>query len=115
LPGFFTDDDTLGIFEKHAHEGTQPRGSCADDEDSILRGDLADPSGPEACSQHVAHKQCLLIRNGIWNPVQPLIRIGHPDIFCLPAVNAAAQGPTAIGVGAVVHKAPLILIFNKKL
>lgn len=43
----------------------------------------------------------LFCRNGR-NFVQSLVRIGHPDELCLPAVNTAAQCPTAAPVGAVM-------------
>ena len=46
----------------------------------------------------------LFCRNGR-NFVQSLVRIGHPDELCLPAVNTAAQCPTAAPIGAVIHKA----------
>lgn len=48
----------------------------------------------------------LFCRNGR-NFVQSLVRIGHPNELCLPAVNTAAQCPTAAPVGAVIHKAML--------
>ena len=48
----------------------------------------------------------LFCRNGR-NFVQSLVRIGHPDELCLPAVNTAAQCPTAAPIGAVIHKAML--------
>ena len=39
--------------------------------------------------------------------LQTMIRIGHTDESRLSAVNAATQGPAAVGVGAVVHIAVL--------
>ena len=36
---------------------------------------------------------------------QPLVGIGDPDILRLPAVDAAAKGPAAAGIGAVVDPA----------
>jgi hypothetical protein len=53
----------------------------------------------------------LFCRNGR-NFVQSLVRIGHPDELCLPAVNTAAQCPTAAPIGAVIHKAsPIFALF----
>ena len=53
----------------------------------------------------------LFCRNGR-NFVQSLVRIGHPNELCLPAVNTAAQCPTAAPVGAVIHKAsPIFSLF----
>ena len=87
---FFADDDPLRILQKHAHEGAEARGACADDENSVLLGNFGDSGCPEAGGQHIAHQQSLLVSNGVGNLVQPLIRIGHPDKISLSAVNAAA-------------------------
>ena len=53
----------------------------------------------------------LFCRNGR-NFVKSLVRIGHPNELCLPAVNTAAQCPTAAPIGAVIHKAsPIFSLF----
>lgn len=53
----------------------------------------------------ILYQQRLPIGNAVRDLVQSLIRKGHPDILGLPAVDAAAQRPAAVLIGAVVHKA----------
>lgn len=104
---FFADDDAAWAFQHDAEQGADSCGTRADDEDGVLRLDLADPGGPEAGGQHVAHEEGLLVGDGIGDAVHALVRVGYPDVLCLPAVDAAAQGPAAAPVGAVVDVAVL--------
>ena len=78
---------------------------CTEDQHGILGGDLRNARRPEAGGQHIAHQQCLPVGNAVRDLVQSLICKGHPDILGLPAVDAAAQRPAAVLIGAVVHKA----------
>ncbi len=50
-------------------------------------------------------KQGLAVRHRVGDLRQPLVGVGHPDVFGLAAVDAAAQSPAAVGVGAVVDPA----------
>ena len=102
---FGADDDPLGVLQHNAHEGAKTCGACADDEDRVFRGDLADARGPEAGGQHIPHQQRLRIGDRVRDFVQTLVSIGHTDKFGLSAVNAATQRPAAVGVGAVVDEA----------
>ena len=63
------------------------------------------PCRPKARWPAHRHQQRLPIGNAVRDLVQSLIRKGHPDILGLPAVDAAAQRPAAVLIGAVVHKA----------
>ena len=87
---FFADDDPLGILQHDAEQGADARGACADDEDGVIHGDFGNPCGPEAGGQHITHEERLLVSDRVGNLVQALIRIGHPDKFCLSAIDAAA-------------------------
>lgn len=103
----FADDDPPGVFQQRAQQGANPCGARPKDQNRVLRLDRGDPGRPEACGQNIPHKQRLLVRHTGGDPVQPLAGIGHPHIFRLPAVYAAAQGPASVGVGAVVDVAAL--------
>ena len=103
LGGLFTDNDALRTFQQHAKQGADARRPGPDDEHRILLTDLRDAGGPETRGQHVAHEQSLFVAHGIGDAAESLIGIGNADILRLPAVDAAAQGPTAIRIGAVVH------------
>ena len=51
-------------------------------------------------------KRALLVAHPLGDARQALVGVGHSHRLGLPAVYAAAQGPAAVGVGAVVHEAP---------
>ncbi len=105
LASFFTDDDALGAVQHDAQQRADAGRPCAQNQHGILRGDLRNARRPKAGGQHIAHQQRLLIGNAVRDLVQPLIRKGHPDKLRLPAVDAAAKGPAAVGVGTVVYPA----------
>ena len=102
---FFAEDDLPGPVELDALQRTQPRGSGADDQHRVPRPDLGDLRGPVARRQQIAHKESLAVRHGFRNDIQPLVGVGDTDKFRLAAVDAAAQGPAAVGVRAVVDPA----------
>ena len=99
------DDDPPGPVQQHALKGAQAGGPRADDEHCVLGLYLGDARRPVAGGQHVAHEQRLPVAHRVRDLVQALVRIGHPHILGLAAVDAATQGPAAVGVGAVVHPA----------
>ena len=99
----FADNDPLRLFEHNAEQGAYSCGPGADDEDSVLIGDLRDARRPVAGGEDITHQQRLPVGHAVRDPVQPGIGKRHPHIFGLPAVNAAAECPAAVFVGAVVH------------
>ena len=101
----FAHDDALGAVQHDAQQGADAGRPCAEDQHSILGGDLRDARRPKAGGKDIAHQQRLPVGNAVRDLVQSLICKRHPDIFCLPAIDAAAQRPAAVLVGAVVHKA----------
>ena len=102
-----TDDDTPWPVQHHAEQGAESRRPSPDDEDGIFLRDLADACRPEACSQHVADQQCLLVGHTIGNAVQSLRSQRHAHILRLSTVDAASQSPAAMGRGTVVDIAML--------
>ena len=93
----------LGCFKQNALEGAQPRGARPQEEDGVLRRDPGDPGGPEPRGQQVPGKEGLAVGDGVRDLGEALVCVGHPDILRLAPVDAAAQGPAPVGVGAVVH------------
>lgn len=102
---FLADDDLTGSFQQYTLEGTQAGGTSTDDQHRIFVADLGNVGGPVAGGQDVPHKEGLLIGDPVGDLVQPLVSVGNPHILRLASVNAAAQGPAAVGVGAVVDPA----------
>ena len=98
-------DQALRVFQHGAQQRADARGPCADNQHGILFPDLRNARRPEARGQNIPHKECLLIRNTVRNFGKALIGIGHAHKFGLPAVYAAAQRPSAVCIGAVVHPA----------
>ena len=98
------DDDLFGVLQHDTQQGADACGTCADDKDGVLGGDLTDSCGPETGGQHIADEQRLLVSDRVGDFIQTLVCIGYPDEFCLTAIHAAAQRPAAIGVGAVIDK-----------
>ena len=101
------DDDLPGPLELYALQGADARGPCADDQNSVLRPDLCDVCRPVAGGQHIAHQKGLQVGDAVGDFVEALVGVGHPDELRLSAVDAAAQRPAAVGVGAVVDPAVL--------
>ena len=106
----FAYHDALGALEHHAKQRAQPRRPRPDHQHGILPRDVGDARRPVPGGQHIAHQQRLPIRHAVRNFVQPLIRKGHPHIFRLPAVYAAAERPAAVLIRAVVD----IALFAEK-
>ena len=96
-------DDTLGALQHRAEQGADARRSGTDDKHGILRRNVRYACRPKAGGQDITHEECLLVRHIIGDAVKPLVGMGHTDKFRLPTVDAAAQSPTSVGVGAVVH------------
>ena len=67
--------------------------------------DLGDLGSPVPGGQHVPHQQSLQVRDSVGDLGEALVGVGHPDVFRLAAVDAAAQGPAAVGIRAVVDPA----------
>ena len=100
-------DDALGLLQHGAQQRADAGGACTDDEHGVVGGNFADSSRPESRGEHVAHEKRLLVGHSVGNTVQALRSQWHTHIFGLSAVDAATQCPTAVGRGAVVHKAML--------
>ena len=100
-----TDDDPLGGLEQQALEGTHPGGPGADEEDGVLRPHGGDLGGPVAGGQDVPHEEGLEVAHPLRDGGEALVGQGDPDAGGLSAVDAAAQGPAALGVNAVVDPA----------
>ena len=98
-------DHPARMLEQHALQRAKSCRPRADDQHGILRPDISDLCGPKAGRQHIAHQQGLLVGHGGGNEIQALVGVGHAHIFRLSAVNAAAQRPSAVGIGAVVDPA----------
>ena len=67
--------------------------------------DLTDLRRPVPRCEHIAHKERILIRNAFWDARKALVCRRHAHILRLPAIDAAAELPTAFH--AVVHIAAL--------
>ena len=91
------------MFQEGAEQGADSRRPGADDEHRIFFGNLRDTGSPKARGKHIAYKQGLFVAHRVRYAVQALVGIGHAHVFRLTAVDAASQGPTAVGVGAIVH------------
>ena len=100
-------DDAFGLLQHHAQQSADAGGACPNDQYRVLRRDLGDARRPEASGQHIAHQQRLPVGNAVGDLIQALIGKEYPHILRLSAVDAAAQRPAAVFVGAVVHIAPL--------
>ena len=98
-------DDLLGRFQPHALKGADTSGPRAKNQHGVSRRDSGDIRSPVACGQHIPHQEGLQVGDAVGNPAQALIGIGDPDILRLSAVDAAAQRPAAVRVGAVVDPA----------
>ena len=99
----FADHYLLGMFQQRTGQGADSRGARPQQQHRVLRGDLGDLHRPKAGSQQIPGEQSLPVRNPLWNPGQALIRKGHPDVFRLSPIDAAAQGPAAAGIGSDIH------------
>ena len=98
-------DHPLRGLQQDAQQGADARRPRPDDQHGILRGDLRNACRPKAGGQNIPHKQRLLITNTVGDLIQSPVGIGHPHILRLAPVDAAAQRPAAVGVGAVIHPA----------
>ena len=101
------DHHQAGLLQQDALQGAKAGGTGAQQQDGVPGVDLPDIRGPVARGQDISHKEGLLIGDLLGDEVQALIGVGDPDILRLTAVDAAAQGPAAVGVGAVVDPAVL--------
>ena len=96
-------NDATRALEHHAKQGADSGRAGADDEHRVFFGNLRYASRPKTRGKHVAHKERLFVTHRIRNAVQSLVGIRHADVLGLTSVDAAAQCPTAIGIGAIVH------------
>ena len=96
-------DDTLRLLQHYAQQSAYSRRACADDGDGILRRYLRYACGPESGGEDVSHEERLIVAYGIWYSCQPLIGVRDTYILGLPAVDAATQRPSTVGIGTVVH------------
>nr|DAL56230.1 MAG TPA_asm: hypothetical protein [Caudoviricetes sp.] len=99
----FAHDDALRIPEPDAEQRAEPRRPGPEDKDRVFGPDLGDARGPESRGEDVADEERLLVAHRVGDARQPLVGMGYPHVFGLPAVDAAAQGPPSVGVRAVVH------------
>ena len=102
---FLTHDDMLRLLQHHAQQRADSRRSRTDNQHRVIGLNLRNSGGPKSCCKDIANEQCLLIANAIWNAIEALVGIRHTHILRLPAIDATAERPAAIGVGAVVYKA----------
>ena len=98
-----THDDASGLLQHDAEQGADARRSSPDDEHGVLLAYLAYARSPVARGEDVAHEECLFVADGVGDAVESLRGKGYAHIFRLPAVDAAAQCPTAVWRCAVVH------------
>ena len=103
----FAHDDALWLFQHHAQQCADACRTGTDDEHGVLFRYLTDACSPVACCQYVAHEESLLVAHAVGNAVQSLCSQRHTHILRLSAVDAAAQCPSAVWRGAVVHVAML--------
>ena len=108
-PGFIdiANDDALRVHQSHALQRADAGRARADDQHGVFRLNLRNLRRPVAGGQYIAHEQRLFVRHGVGDLIQSLIGIGHAHIFSLSAVDAAAQRPAAVGIGAVVYPSVL--------
>ena len=95
----------LRLLQHHAEQRANSRRSRADNQHRVIGLNLRNSGRPKSRCQHIAHEQRLLITHAVGDAVEALIGIRHTHILRLPAIDATAERPAAIGVGAVVHKA----------
>ena len=69
----------------------------------MIRTVSADSCGPEARCKDVSDEKCLLIAHTVGDSIQTLICMRYADILCLTSVDAAAERPSTVWIGAVVH------------
>ena len=101
------DNDPPGVLELDALEGAQAGGACAQNQHRVPGLNFRDLGGPIAGGQHIPHQQRLEIGDPVGYLVQSLVGMGYPDIFRLAPVDATAQGPAPVRVGAVIDPAVL--------
>ena len=104
---FLAHDDMLRLLQHHAEQRADSRRSCADNQHRVVGLNLRDSCRPKSRRQHIAHEQRLLIAHAVGDAIEALVGIRHTHILRLPAIDATAERPTAIWVGAVVHEAVL--------
>ena len=97
------DDEASRAVQAGAEQGAESGGACAEDEHGVVGRDTGDARGPVACGEDVADEQGGLVAHRVGDGREPLVGVGHADVFGLPAVDAATERPSAVGVGAVVH------------
>ena len=107
LSRLFAYNDTLRMLQTSTKQGTDARRTCAYDKYRIFWLYFRNARRPKARSQNVAHEQGLLIGYSFRNTIQPLIGMGHTDIFSLSSIDATTQCPSSIRVFTIVHIAML--------
>ena len=91
LSRLFAYNDTLRMLQTSTKQGTDARRACAYDKYRIFWLYFRNARRPKARSQNVAHEQGLLIGYSFRNTIQPLIGMGHTDIFSLSSIDTTTQ------------------------
>ena len=94
-----------GFFQQDALERAIARRPAAYYEHRVPGAYLAYLGSPITRGEDVAGEERLLVRDAIGYYGEARVRVRDADVFGEAAVYAAAEGPAAVGVCAVVHPA----------
>ena len=96
-------DDALRLMQQYAGQRAESRGTGSDNQHRVVGLDFGNTRRPISRGENIAHEQSLLIAHPIGNTVESAVGRRHTHILGLTTVDAAAECPTAVGVGAIIY------------